>query len=150
MKLNLRDLPGKISYEEVTLPFKGTVELCALRWFGRAPFPLPVELEGVLSRRHGEARVDYTARFILCESCARCLKELRLPEERSFSHPVSRSEQTEDDEAAIAPEGILDMEELAAADLLSTLSASPLCKEDCKGLCPVCGCDLNATDCDCT
>ena len=25
-----------------------------------------------------------------------------------------------------------------------------LCKEDCKGLCPKCGCDLNEKECSCT
>ena len=33
--------------------------------------------------------------------------------------------------------------------LMLELPMRPLCKEDCKGLCPSCGADLNETTCDC-
>ena len=33
--------------------------------------------------------------------------------------------------------------------LLASQSLSNLCKPDCKGLCPVCGHDLNEGDCGC-
>ncbi|MCD8187633.1 MAG: DUF177 domain-containing protein [Ruminococcus sp.] len=33
--------------------------------------------------------------------------------------------------------------------MLLQLPTKYLCKEDCKGLCMVCGCDLNESECDC-
>ena len=32
---------------------------------------------------------------------------------------------------------------------LLNLPAAPLCRDDCAGLCPVCGIDRNAAECDC-
>ena len=39
--------------------------------------------------------------------------------------------------------------ELATADILLELPTSVLCVESCKGLCPVCGANLNEGDCGC-
>lgn len=44
---------------------------------------------------------------------------------------------------------MLDLEELILSDILLELPTKLLCKEDCKGLCPHCGCNLNHQSCDC-
>jgi uncharacterized protein len=41
------------------------------------------------------------------------------------------------------------MNETAISDLLLMLPTKMLCREDCKGLCDICGCNLNETTCDC-
>ena len=43
----------------------------------------------------------------------------------------------------------MDLDELVRADLLLELPTKVLCREDCKGLCPKCGKDLNFGPCDC-
>jgi uncharacterized protein len=43
----------------------------------------------------------------------------------------------------------LDVEPLAREALALALPLAPLCEQDCRGLCPRCGADLNAGDCDC-
>ena len=42
-----------------------------------------------------------------------------------------------------------DLEPLAREALTLDLPLAPLCSEDCRGLCPTCGADLNLGDCDC-
>ncbi len=44
----------------------------------------------------------------------------------------------------------LDLRPLVRDALLLELPLAPLCHEDCRGLCPQCGADLNAGPCDCT
>ena len=43
----------------------------------------------------------------------------------------------------------VDLEPLAHEALTLSLPLAPLCQEDCRGLCPTCGADLNLGDCDC-
>ena len=49
----------------------------------------------------------------------------------------------------IGDEEIVDITEDIRAELLINLPANLLCSDDCRGLCPVCGCNLNTDDCDC-
>src|SRR5690348_2067676 len=43
----------------------------------------------------------------------------------------------------------VDLEPLARESLILDLPLAPVCSEDCRGLCPTCGADLNQGDCDC-
>ena len=40
-------------------------------------------------------------------------------------------------------DGLLDLDQLVTSDILLELPIKALCREDCKGLCPQCGLDLN-------
>ena len=54
-----------------------------------------------------------------------------------------------DDAYLTAPNGVLELDEIAGTDIQLSLPQALLCKEDCKGLCPYCGADLNTTICGC-
>jgi uncharacterized protein len=56
-----------------------------------------------------------------------------------------------EDEAETSPiiDGHIDVRPLVAEMLSLSLSMKPLCRQDCRGLCPVCGCNLNETKCLC-
>ena len=43
----------------------------------------------------------------------------------------------------------VDLEVLAHDALLLELPPAPLCRQDCRGLCSMCGADLNIEQCDC-
>ena len=55
----------------------------------------------------------------------------------------------DDEEYLLAPDGLVELTELATNDVIPELPSRTLCREDCKGLCPVCGCDRNTTQCQC-
>jgi uncharacterized protein len=42
-----------------------------------------------------------------------------------------------------------EIDDLVRDALILSLPLKPLCSEDCKGLCPICGTDLNRSQCDC-
>lgn len=54
-----------------------------------------------------------------------------------------------DVETAILEGDELDLTELVVEQLALELPIQPLCSEECKGLCPVCGADRNRTECGC-
>lgn len=62
---------------------------------------------------------------------------------------VRKLNQQEDDDYLVCEDGILDMDTLAQDDILLELPIRMLCSEDCKGLCPMCGCNLNKETCSC-
>ena len=46
-------------------------------------------------------------------------------------------------------DGCLDLDELFTTALVLSMDSKHVCSEDCKGLCPTCGTDLNQGPCGC-
>lgn len=85
--------------------------------------------------------------------CARCLDDVRLVVDlqTEVSFTVTKSQVTDDpdDPVGVIHEGILDVDSWLSEELLVRLPSKVLCEEDCKGLCPVCGQNLNQSECGC-
>ena len=80
--------------------------------------------------------------------CRRCLVELG----GSFVvavHEVYQSVLTDPDAFPIVQEQV-DLVPMVREALLLEAPATPLCRDSCAGLCPVCGVDRNVTSCSCT
>jgi uncharacterized protein len=78
--------------------------------------------------------------------CRRCLTE----QVREFNVVVdeifARGASADDDTYRVAQEHI-DLEPMARDAIVLSLPLNPLCRDDCKGLCPTCGQNLNDADC---
>lgn len=98
----------------------------------------------------------------LAVACSRCLGEVRidideplavtfLPKERIPDEDEDAEvEVTEDDEDLYPYEGEeVNLEPLLREQLVLSVPFAPVCAEDCKGLCPHCGADLNVHPCQC-
>lgn len=91
--------------------------------------------------------------------CSRCLKpvteELEFPLREQYYPTVDVNTGAPlpppDDELAfpIDRNHLLDLREAIRQNLVLALPMTALCKEDCAGLCPQCGKDLNNGPCDC-
>ena len=79
--------------------------------------------------------------------CARCLKEF----DRSFEVEVSelfvQAPDPDADDYPLEPDGGLDPEQMVRDAVGLELPFSPLCRPDCRGLCPICGGDRNLDEC---
>ena len=50
----------------------------------------------------------------------------------------------------LRPEGeVVDLRPMIREELLLVVPEFPVCREDCRGLCPRCGTNLNESECDC-
>lgn len=102
-------------------------------------------------------KVDVAAR--LEADCSRCTGPALAPVEISFEEEYvptvdadsgTRVCLAEDDESfRIDPQFWLDLREGLRQYILMNEPLKPLCKEDCSGLCPNCGADLNREACRC-
>ena len=75
-------------------------------------------------------------------------QELEMP----FFHVLVSElsdEEDEDGQFVLVPDESLDLEQLLTEDILLDVPSKFLCSPDCKGLCPVCGKNLNQGDCGC-
>lgn len=99
----------------------------------------------------GKLNVEGKGEVVLGMQCGRCLKDVEQKIELAFSVMVTSPElplEEEDDQTFM--EGYsLNVENLISSEILMSLPAKVLCKPDCKGICRVCGKDLNLGDCGC-
>lgn len=115
-------------------------------------FAAPVAVSGEFYNRAGIVTLKYTVSCTLDVVCDRCLTELKRDYSYDFSHTVVPSLQSEwdiYDTYLVAQHDSIDMNETAISDLLLMLPTKMLCREDCKGLCDICGCNLNERTCNC-
>lgn len=76
--------------------------------------------------------------------CVRCLTDFQQPLHASFSELYAFNERSVTESELILPEdGTLNLEDLVREYLLIELPITPMCTPDCKGLCPICGQNLN-------
>lgn len=85
--------------------------------------------------------------------CDRCLQPVSTPIKLSFSKELvseDNREDCDDDDELFGLNGTeFDIIGFVNQELLMNMPSKVLCKEDCLGLCPVCGCDRNTTNCEC-
>jgi len=96
---------------------------------------LEAVLEGVL--------VTGTVRVPLKGECARCLDPIASTFEADFQelfvYPDTRSGGNADDDELRLEGDLIDLEPVLRDAVVLALPLSPLCREDCPGLCPECG-----------
>jgi uncharacterized protein len=119
----------------------------------------PVELDFEIYKDRDRFRLVGTVRTELELPCSRCLEPFRLPVNVSFDqrfHPASemaaeqeREVQEEDFETSYYRDDQIDLNQLLREQFYLALPMKPLCLEDCKGLCPQCGTNLNTATCVC-
>ena len=83
-------------------------------------------------------------------TCARCGKEFAYNEVIELTAKITDKLANDDEEEFIIMQDFaIDIEEIVRTALLLELPTRYLCNEDCKGLCPKCGTDLNTSSCNC-
>ena len=145
MKINLKQLFSIVGESRDIAYTISTDELSDIR--GRS-FASPVEVKGRIYNRAGVVYLEYSVDMTLLITCDRCLKELGRAYHYDFDHIVVPSANSDNDEYIVADGESIELNEIAVTDLLLQLPTKNLCKDDCKGLCMICGCDLNESTCD--
>ena len=80
--------------------------------------------------------------------CVRCLDSFPQTLKWSFTDLYAFDKRSISESNLLVPEdGQIDLEPLLREYALLEIPIKPVCKPECKGLCPVCGGNLNKTDC---
>ena len=91
--------------------------------------------------------------------CDRCLKSIELPLRTEFNlqyvtagdYATTHAAELEETDLALSVfDGeTIDVDEIVREQVLLAVPTRSLCREDCKGFCPVCGADRNLKECGC-
>jgi uncharacterized protein len=132
--------------DEITLPLEGAA---------RARVCGPVEL--IRTPRGLVARADL--RLTATEPCSRCLAPAAIPMELRIDEeylptvdPITGGRLPEPDDPTafrVDDHHHLDLTDAVHQAVLLAEPMQPLCRPDCRGLCPECGADLNTGPCAC-
>jgi uncharacterized protein len=119
----------------------------------------PVHLVFDIYKDKAQFRLVGSVKTRLELPCSRCLEPFSWPVEAEFDlryQPHSQNsgegerEVEEDDlTTAFYDNDEIDLGQLMQEQLYLSLPMKPLCSDDCKGLCPTCGTNLNRDACDC-
>ena len=119
----------------------------------------PVTLDFDIHKDKDRFRLEGTVRTVLELPCSRCLEPFRLPVDAAVNlRYLPASDQSSDDEQEVAEEDVdisfyqddqIDLTGLLREQFYLALPMKPLCRDDCRGLCPQCGVNRNTGTCDC-
>ena len=142
------DLTENFSNVGKELPFTGEFKL------GSDLLPYPnatldmVDVDFTVTFDNPNVVVRGTVQCFIGGYCDRCLKELNVMRDLPFNQTFYKDE-AEFDDQYVYTSSLLDVTRAVADEIILSLPMSLLCDEDCKGLCPKCGCNLNERQCDC-
>ena len=111
-------------------------------------FLQPVKIEGTLTNEDDIFKLEAKGEVEVTLSCSRCLapvrKELCFEIKERFAHTGRGDEETE-----TFSKDQIDLTDIIMREISHRIPMKVICREECKGLCPVCGKDLNEGDCNC-
>lgn len=161
LRLELDEIsPGGI-VREYSIPAEDFPELKHLADSGQMTFVTPVDFSLRLQRPGAMVELDGILSVTIQEICGRCLAELETRITSTFSLTFTarkEEEYGEEEEVELQAEELglipyegdwIDLSESLQEQVIIGLPISPLCKEDCLGLCAECGANLNETSCAC-
>jgi uncharacterized protein len=118
-----------------------------------------VRLDGLLQRMEPRYRLTGRVRATLEVTCGRCLEPFVLPVDAEVDlsyvpHPTEVGDEEielkdEDLTTAHYRQQVIDLGDMLREQFYLALPMRPLCREECKGLCPHCGTNLNQGTCAC-
>jgi uncharacterized protein len=147
MRLNLKDI---ISVPGASVPFDFQLDLTGLEFNGAYPVQEPLQVSGQVQNRGGVLMLEARAVTNLHLTCDRCATPFQRVKSISLDSLVAAELEDEENDEII----LLDGDELDVGDVVTTafildMDTKNLCSEDCKGLCPHCGANLNLGLCQC-
>ena len=140
------DCPGQ------SIPFSVSVDLSDLCYGVSYPVSEPVLAQGTVRNTAGVLMMEGQVRTTIHGICDRCAgsfdQEVTFPIDVVLVTELANEEN--EDEWVFPLEGdSADLDDIVRTVFVLNLDSKLLCKEDCKGLCPKCGKNLNDGPCNC-
>jgi len=147
MLFNLRDVfisPG------AKKELKCSLDMSDLSFNGLHPFSELTEVFAAAENKAGLVKLSLDVSYSYSGFCDRCGSEVVKHYSKRFDHiVVTELTGDTDDEYIEAPDREVEIDTIVMSDIILDLPSKFLCKDDCKGLCTVCGKNLNEGKCDC-
>lgn len=119
----------------------------------------PVRVSGRIRRKQDAVELRGKLVTKVAVPCGRCLKSVELPVEVEFTerftsavawkHEEQHELRPEDLDLALFDGQGIELDDLVKEEIMLAMPGHTWCREQCRGLCPNCGTDLNENSCDC-
>lgn len=161
MKINVEHIQEKPLSMHGAEPLESFPVLVQMQDDGECRFTGPIRYDITAAREYDHIRVSGRVSTPLVLTCSRCLVDYESAVDSSFTIVFRRGTQVE---AVLEGETELSEQDLVSAiysgeeiDLTHEIEEQvamdvplkALCREECQGLCPDCGADLNQANCSC-
>lgn len=147
MRLNLQPI---IHQPGAALPFQFQMDLSELDLNGERPIKEPLQVSGTVRNSAGVLMLEAEVKAELELGCDRCMKRFHREKKVPLSYLLAQELAGEEEEDIILLDGDeLDIGDLAFTAFILDMDTKNLCSEDCMGLCPGCGANLNEEACRC-
>lgn len=146
MRLNLQQImhvPG------ASIPFAFQLDLSQEAFFGEYPISRPVTVTGHVKNVADVLMLEGEAKSLLDYTCDRCMCRFSREKAGQPALPLGGDAGGRGRRHCPAGQGEVDVGELAYTAFILDMDTKHLCSEDCKGLCPGCGVNLNQAPCRC-
>lgn len=148
MRLDLRDILDTPDSEKT---FSYEVFLPEMELNRQFPLAEPLAISGAVRNTAGVLTLSAQVRTNMHWTCDRCA--VPFVRERVFSLEAVLAESVadeENDEIFLLDQGGIELDDVVIPEFVLDLPMKVLCAEDCRGLCPQCGKNLNEGPCDCS
>lgn len=110
----------------------------------------PVTVKGSAVNYEGKINVDFRITAQVERTCSRCLESFKEEVEVDSNYVFVKEAKDDKEDYYTYKSDKVDITDLVIAEIAGKLAMKPLCNENCKGLCPVCGKNKNSSDCQCS
>lgn len=144
------DLKRIFATEGSCLPVDHTLDLSDFELYGNYPLNKPVIAQGEIRNKAGVVSLFLTIKYTFTAPCDRCYNVTAHEHTVQVNKMLAASLQRQESDTIIEVPGMkFDVDEFVYSEVVLSLPTKHLCRDDCKGLCSVCGKDLNTGDCGC-
>jgi uncharacterized protein len=148
----LIDLTEVIKNENGKLDISESFNMPSLSFMGEDfEFSSPLKVFGNITNNSKALELDMTVSGVAKVHCARCASLIEISISFSIKETLMREDEAnpEDEDVILYQGKEIELDDIIVSNFLVNTSAKYLCREDCKGLCPHCGINLNEHTCDC-
>ena len=132
------------------IPFEFSEDFSDVDFGGVCPAVRPVLVVGQVRNIAGTLRLELALDTTLAAVCDRCGEVFDKPFHLDCEYLLATElEDEENDEILLLEDGTVDLGELSREVFILNMPTKLLCREDCRGLCPGCGVNLNYEVCRC-
>lgn len=117
-------------------------------------FDIPINVEITIQNRAGYMTINLFSNLVIKTNCARCNSPAEIPLNIDVTKTISDEKPNDDEDDNLDyiymdENKDIDISNVFTEQVVFDMPFRFLCKDDCKGLCPKCGTNLNVETCNC-
>lgn len=109
----------------------------------------PVKVKCSAVNYEGKINADFRITAEVERTCSRCLESFKEEVQVDSNYVFVKEAKDDKEDYYTYKSDKVDITDIVLGDIAAKLAMKPLCNENCKGLCPICGKNKNSIDCQC-